>query len=151
MSGGPWGESVAQRIEAALDEFVRRLRYDAAVEVESAHRLPVHLAPLIAEVGKLEELGTALLHEILTDGIVLFGQASALASLQPGGLAPWNVVRFSLQGTPARERVRLARRLPGLNLARGAAFLPTDQTRAVRSALEEAGADFDILPVWREV
>jgi|GEM_PF-1472047 len=209
LSGGPWGESVAQRIEAALDEFVRRLRHEAvvsailvfgsyargdfgrksdldllvllrplspneragaerrvahaAVEVESAHRLPVHLAPLIAEAGKPEELSSALLHEILTDGIVLFGQTSALASLQPGSLAPWNVVRFSLQGTPARERVRLACRLhgtktrpgiirlPGLNLARGAAFLPVDQTRAVRAALEEAGAAFDIVPVWREV
>lgn len=98
-----------------------------------------------------------------TDGVILYGEASALAMLQPGGLAPWRVARFSLQGTPPRERVRLARRLhgtrgkpgiirlPGLNLARGAAFVPADQARAVRSALDDAGAAYDIIPVWREV
>ncbi|HEX5415695.1 MAG TPA: hypothetical protein VFZ25_08505 [Chloroflexota bacterium] len=107
-------------------------------------------------------MGNALLHEILTDGIILFGSAAALAGLQPAGLAPWNVVRFALHGTPARERVRLARRLhgtvnrpgiirlPGLDLARGAAFVPANQVREVREALEEAGATFDIVPVWRE-
>ena len=209
LSGGPWGEPIVQRIEAALDDFARRLRRDEAiaailvfgsyargdfgrksdldllillrpifaderaeaerrvvheaVEVESEYRLPVHLAPLIAEMGKPEELGSALLHEIFTDGIVLFGSASALTNLQPIGLAPWNVIRFSLHGASARERVRLARRLhgtanrpgiirlPGLDLARGAAFVPADQVRAVRDALEEAGAVFDIIPVWRDV
>ncbi len=89
-------------------------------------------------------------------------QAAALATLQTGELAPWNVVRFSLHQARPRERVRLARRLhgrpgrpgvirlPGLDLARGAAFVPADQARAVRTALDDAGATYDMIPVWRE-
>lgn len=136
---------------------------DVVSTVESEARLPVHLAPLVAEAAEPAELGPALLHELWTDGVVLYGEAAALAMLQPGGLAPWSVVRFSLQGTLPKERVRLARRLhgtpgkpgiirpPGLNLARGAALVPAEQARAVQAALDEAGATYDILPVWREV
>jgi hypothetical protein len=40
--------------------------------------------------------------------------------------------------------------VPGLDLARGAAFVPADQARAVRDALDDAGASYDIIPVWRE-
>ncbi|MBI2941397.1 MAG: nucleotidyltransferase domain-containing protein [Chloroflexi bacterium] len=135
----------------------------AVVEMEGLLRLPVHIAPLIAEARCPEALGPALLHEVWTDGIVLYGEAALLAGLQPGGLAPWSVVRFSLQGAAPRERVRLARRLhgsnrrpgiirlPGLDLARGAALVPAEQARAVQSALDDAGASYAIIPVWREV
>lgn len=134
----------------------------AVVEAESDHRLPVHLAPLVTEATRPEELGSALLHNIWTDGVILYGEASALAPRQPRGLAPWSVVRFSLAGVPARERVRLAHHLhgtetrpglihlPGLNLARGAAFLSANQIRSVQNALDEAGATYDIIPVWWE-
>ncbi|MGH2460326.1 MAG: nucleotidyltransferase domain-containing protein [Chloroflexota bacterium] len=205
---GPWDKPVTDRIEAALDDLVRRLRSDdavvavvvfgsyargdfgrksdvdllillrslperereaaegrvvsAAVEAESAAHLPVHLAPLVADADHPEALGAALPHELWTDGVVLYGAMSALARLQPTGLSPWDVVRFSLQGVAPNERVRLARRLhgaaqreaiirlPGIDLARGAALVPADQARAVRDALDNAGAIYDIIPVWRE-
>jgi predicted nucleotidyltransferase len=206
---GPWGKPVVERVEAALDAIVRRLRTDNAIraivlfgsysrgdfgrrsdidllvliesgsgeqlaaareraieaisEVESEARLPMHIAPLVADARDVEGLGETLLHEVWTDGIVLYGEASSLAGLRPEGLAAWSVVRFSLQGTLSKERVRLARRLhgaggkpgiirlPGLNLARGAAMLPAEQARAVRAALDDAGATYDIIPVWRDV
>ncbi|MGI8912784.1 MAG: nucleotidyltransferase domain-containing protein [Chloroflexota bacterium] len=133
------------------------------VDAEAEARLPVHVAPLLADSAKPAALGPELLHDLWTDGVVLFGEAAALAALRPGELAPWSVVRFSLHNVPPRDRVRLARRLhgrserpgiirlPGLDLARGAAFVPTDQARAVRAALDDAGAAYDIIPVWREV
>jgi len=135
----------------------------AVLDAEAGARLPVHLAPLVADASDPAALGPALLHELWTDGVVLYGETAALAALQPSGLAPWNVVRFSLRATPSSERVRLARRLhgsgtrpgiirlPGLDLARGAAFVPAEQIRAVRAALDDAGATYDIIPVWREV
>ena len=150
------------RSEAERSQAEQRV-IRAVVEAESDARIPVHLAPLVADAGRPDALGPSLLHELWTDGVVLYAEASALATLQPGGLAPWDVVRFSLQGTLPRERVRLARRLhgtagrpgiihlPGINLARGAALVPADQARAVRDALDDAGATYDIVPVWREV
>lgn len=208
LKRGPWDRPVTNRIEAALDDLVRRLRSDdavvaivvfgsyargdfgrksdldllillrslpdfergvaeervvsAVVETESTTHLPVHLAPLVADAKSPQALGPTLLHEIWTDGVVLYGAMSALASLQPTGLSPWSVVRFSLLGVAPNERVRLARRLhgtarreaiirlPGINLARGAALVPADQARAVRDALDDAGAIYDIILVWRE-
>ena len=133
------------------------------VDAESSMRLSVHLAPLIVIASNPEELGSSLLHEIWSDSVILYADAASLATLQPRGLAPWNVIRFSLGGAMPRDRVRLARRLhgtagqagairlPGLDLARGAAFVPADQARTVRDALDEAGASYDWIPVWREV
>jgi predicted nucleotidyltransferase len=133
------------------------------IDAEAIMRLSVHLAPLIVVASNPEELGSSLLHEIWTDSIIFYADAAALATLQPSGLAPWNVIRFSLGGAMPRDRVRLARRLhgtagragairlPGLNLARGAAFVPADQARTVRDALDEARASYDLIPVWREV
>ncbi len=209
LRSGPWGKPVVERVEAALDAIVRRLRTDDAIgaiilfgsysrgdfgrksdidilvlieptsedeltvvrervietisEIESEARLPMHIAPLVADARDAKGLGAALTHEVWTDGIVFYGEASSLAKLRPEGLAPWSVVRFSVQGTPPKERVRLARRLhgaggkrgiirlPGLNLARGAAIVPAEQARAVRAALDDAGATYDIIPVWRDV
>lgn len=142
---------------------VRRHAINIVSEVESETRLPVHIAPFVTSAGDPDGLGAEFLHELWTDGVVLYGEASTLAMLQPSGLAPWSVVRFSLDGTLPKERVRLARRLhgtrgkpgiirlPGLNLSRGAALVPAEQTRAVRDALDDAGAVYDIVPVWREV
>jgi len=208
LRSGPWGKPVTDRIEAALDDLVRRLRVDDTVvavlvfgsyargdfgrksdldllvllrplphadrieaegrvvravsDAECQMRLPVHLAPLVADAGDPAALGPTLLHELGTDGVVLHAETSALATLQPVGLTAWDVVRFSLRGTLSRERVRLARRLhgtpkrpgiihlPGIDLARGAALVPADEARAVRNALDEAGATYDMIPVWRE-
>ena len=134
----------------------------AAVEAETAARLPVHLAPLVLDGGDREAINSRLAHDLWIDGIVLYAEAASLASLRPGGLSPWDVVRFSLKQSPPRDRVRLARRLhgrpgrlgtirlPGLDLARGAALIPGDQARAVQEALDDAGATYDIIPVWRE-
>jgi predicted nucleotidyltransferase len=149
--------SAAERAEAE-----RRVA-SAVIDTETIGRLPVHLAPLILDVGSPEGLDSAFLHEVWTDGVVLYAELTALAGLQPTGLAPWDVVRFSLQGTLPRERVRLARRLhgtqgkpgiirlPGIDLARGAALVPAEQGRAVRDALDEAGASYDLIPVWRDI
>lgn len=132
------------------------------LDVETEEHLPVQLAPLVASAGDPSALGPSFLHEVWTDGIILYGEAADLAMLRPGGLAPWIVARFSLGNARPRERVRLARRLhgqggkpgivrrPGLDLARGAAFVPADQSRALRDALDEAGAIYDLIPVWRE-
>jgi predicted nucleotidyltransferase len=140
----------------------RRRVIETVCEVEGEARLPVHISPLVAEADDPDPLGPALLHELWTDGIVLYGEAAALGRLQPGGLAPWSAVRFSVKGTAPKARVRLARRLhgasgkpgiirlPGLNLARGAALLPAEQARATRAALDEAGATYDAIPVWRD-
>jgi predicted nucleotidyltransferase len=134
----------------------------AVADTEVAARLPVHLTPLIVEAGQRDELGSSLVHKLWVDGVILYAEAAALAELQPQGLCPWDVVRFSLPHVPPRDRVRLARRLhgrpgrpgiihrPGLDLARGAALVPADQTRAVQDALDEAGATYDMIPVWRE-
>lgn len=142
----------------AAEERITRVIIDAEV----VERLPVHLAPLIAEAGNPDELSVGFLHELWKDGIILYGEAAALSMIQPGRLSPWGVVRFKLKGASPGERSRLARRLhgtarrpglisrPGLDLARGAAFVPADQTYPVRNALDEAGALYDIIPVWRE-
>jgi hypothetical protein len=131
-------------------------------QAELSARLPMHLAPLVVDGDRPEQIGSALLHELWTDAVILHATGSALALLRPVGLVPWTVVRFSLKGAAPSDRVRLARqlhglrgrpgtiRLPGLNLARGAALVPAEQSRAVRDALDDAGATYDLIPVWRE-
>ena len=136
------------RRSASREEASEAQRRVARVvgEVEGEKRLPIHLASLVAEAGDPDALGQDLLHELWTDGVVLYAEAAALAMLRPGGLAPWSVVRFSVKNAAPRDRVRLARRLhgqrgrpgivrrPGLDLARGV-----------------TGAAYTIIPVWREV
>src|SRR5579863_7474223 len=56
----------------ARDQVERRIT-SMAVAIETEARLPVHLAPLIADVGNPSELGASLLHELWTDGVILFG------------------------------------------------------------------------------
>jgi len=131
-------------------------------EVEAEARLPMHLAPLLASADRLAALGAALLHEIWADGIVLHARAGVLAQLQPDRLAPWTVVRFSVARAAPHVRVRLSRRLhgvgdrpglihpPALTLGRGALLVPADQQQSVREALDDVGATYDLIPVWRE-
>lgn len=129
-------------------------------EAEAQHRLPMHLAPLLAGAEDRATLTTELMHDIWRDGVVLYAKASALALLRPEGLIPWAIFRFSVRGT-ATDRVRLSRKLhgvtkgtgivrpPGLTLARGAVLVPVAQEEAVRAALDEVGATYDHIPVWR--
>jgi predicted nucleotidyltransferase len=135
----------------------------ASIDAETGYRLPMDLAPLVADASKPEELGPDLVHAIWSDGVVLFAEASALAALKPTDLSPWTVVRFSAAGLPPSRGVRLSRRLhgrgqqkglvapPAVELGRGAMLLPAAQTRAVRDALDEAGTVHDLIPVWRPV
>lgn len=131
-------------------------------EVEAECRLPMHLAPLLANVDRPSDLGPDLIHAIWTDGVILYGSASALARLRPPGLTPWTAVRFSVARARPAERVKLSRRLhglagrpgivrpPGITLGPGALLVPGEQQSAVRDALDEAGATYDLIPVWRE-
>lgn len=135
----------------------------AAIETEGTFRLPMHLAVLVANVDAPEEIGGDLLHAMWSDGVVLFAEAAALAAMQPAGLAPWVVVRFSAAGMPPHKGVRLSRRLhgrggrpgvvaaPAVQLARGAMLLPASQAGAVRDVLDETGTSYDMVPVWRPV
>jgi len=128
---------------------------------ETAQRLPMHLAPLLAGVEDRTALTPELLHDIWRDGVVLHADASTLALLRPTGLTPWAAVRFSVRGSQS-DRVRLSRKLhgmsgssgivasPGLTLGRGALLVPVAQEEAVRTALDEVGATYDVVRVWRE-
>jgi len=132
-------------------------------EVEAEMRLPMHLAPLIAAAERPSALGPDLLHAIWTEGVILYARAGVVARLQPAGLAPWTLVRFSVARARPTERVRLSRRLHGVGgrpgllrppasaLGPGALLLPAGQQEAVRAALDDAGASYDLVPIWREV
>lgn len=131
-------------------------------EMESTERLPMHIAPLLASVDRPEDLGPELIHNIWTDGVILYARAAALARLRPEGLSPYAVIRFTMVGARPEDRVRLSRRLHGMQgrggilappavaLGRGVLLVPAAQQTAVRQALDEAGASYDIIPVWRE-
>jgi hypothetical protein len=134
--------------------------------LEASHRLPMHLAPLLANTAHAGDvLGGDLLHAVWCDGIVLYARAGALSRLLPrGGLSAWSLVRFRMAAAPAAERVQLSRRLhgrrasqaglvhpPSLVLGPGVLLLAAEQTAAVTQALDAAGASYDLLPVWREV
>jgi len=131
-------------------------------DLEVAERLPMHLAPLLASVDRASDLGLPLLHAIWTDGIILCGRASALARIQPAGLAPWTLIKFSTANLPESGRVRLSRRLhglgarpglirpPAMTLGRGTLLVPGSQQQAIRDVLDAVGASYDVLPVWRE-
>ena len=131
-------------------------------EAEATQRLPIHLAPLLAAVEDRATLTNELLYDIWRDGIVLYARSSALALLRPQALAPWAIFRYSARGS-ASDRVRLSRKLhgltkgsggvvrpPALTLARGAVLVPAVQEQEVRAALDEVGATYDHIPVWRE-
>lgn len=130
-------------------------------ELESQWRLPMRLAPMISSARRPDDLGADLMHDLWHDGVVLYGQAHALAALQPDTLVPWTLFRFSASKAAPSERVHLSRRLhgsrerpglvrpPALVLGRGALLVPADQHRPVLEALEVAGATYDIIPVWR--
>jgi len=129
-------------------------------EAEATHRLPMHLAPLLAGVEDRAAITPELLHDLWRDGVALSAETAALALLRPDALTPWAVIRFSIRGEQS-DRVQLSRKLhgragrvgivqpPGLTLGRGALLVPVAQQEQVTRALDEAGATYDVLPVWR--
>ena len=129
--------------------------------VETAHRLPMHLAPLLAGAERPRDLGNDLLHTLWAEGIVLYAEAGALAQLRPEELSPYAIIRFSLAGARPAEKVRLSRRLHGQKgigaalgagahvLGPGVLLLPAAQTARIRTLLDEAGAVYDVIQVWR--
>jgi predicted nucleotidyltransferase len=132
-------------------------------ELESEWALPMHLSPMFATIRHPEQLGQDLLHDIWRDGVVLYGEADALARLQPEGMAPWVLFRFSTTRMRPASRATLSRRLrgahgrsglvepPGMIMGRGAVLVPGGQHRRIRDALDVAGATYDVIPVWRPV
>jgi predicted nucleotidyltransferase len=153
---GDLDEPALSPVGRAVSQVVSRL--------EVAHRLPMHLAPLLASTDHPEQLGADLLHALWRDGIVLYAQAGALGRLLPrNNLSAWSLVRFHVAAAPAAERTQLSRRLhgrhpgqpglvrpPSLVLGPGVLLLAAEQTAAVTHALDAAGATYDLLPVWRE-
>lgn len=144
------------------DPELRRRFLDFAGELESEYQLPMHLALLVADPRRPEELGADLLHAIWSDGVVLYADAAALALLQPRDLVPWELIRFTGKRLSAAKRVDLSRRLygrgerrglvvpPGLALAPGVVLLPPTQAQKVKDALDEIGASYDVFRIWRE-
>jgi predicted nucleotidyltransferase len=138
-----------------------RLALQLAGEAEARFRLPMHLAPMLAAAEQPEKLGEDLVGSLWRDAVILYGEASWLASIQPEGLAPWTLVRFSVAQAEARERVKLSRRLhgygsrpglirpPALVVGRGAVLVPAELRQQVVEALDEAGALYDLIEVWR--
>jgi len=130
-------------------------------ELESKYRLPMHLAPMLASTQSPEQLGPDLLRDLWRDGVVLYGEAATLATLQPDALAPWMLFRFSAARAKPGQRVALSRRLhgtgrrpalvqpPGIILGQGVVLVPAAQEQRVRDALDIAGATYDVIPVWR--
>jgi len=130
-------------------------------EAETTHRLPMHLAPLLVGVQDRATITPELLHDLWRDGVALSADTAALALLQPDALTPWATIRFSIGGEQS-DRVQLSRKLhgragrvgivqpPGLTLGRGALLVPVAQEEQVTRTLDELGATYDVLPVWRE-
>jgi hypothetical protein len=138
-----------------------RLALQLAGEAEAKFRLPMHLAPMLAAAEQPDQLGDELVGSIWREAVILYAEASWLASIQPEGLAPWTLVRFSVARAEPRERVRLSRRLhghgarpalirpPALMVGRGALLVPAEIRQQVIEALDEAGATYDLIEVWR--
>lgn len=147
-----------QRERSSVATRIRRV----ISEAETTHRLPMHLAPLLAGVEDRATITPELLHDLWRDGVALYAHTAALALLRPSpsAMAPWAVIRFSIRGTQS-ERVQVSRKLhgregragivqpPGLTLGRGALLVPVAQQEKVTRTLDEAGATYDVLPVWR--
>lgn len=156
-------------------EQVRRLEKETLSLIsraESEGRLPVHISPLLASLDDLEGLGDDLIHAIASDGVVIYGQLSALARFVPGQSTPAVIITFSLPGVSAAERMRLRRRLqgyaawrekngqrrrvtyaglitpPARNLGPGVLLVPGERRSAVLQALDEAGAIYTETHVW---
>jgi hypothetical protein len=133
-----------------------------AGELESNYQLPMHLALFIAKPECPGELGEDLLQNIWTDGVILYGDASAVALLQPQSLAPWVIIRFSGKRLTPTKRVELSRRLygrgeraglllpPGVALGPGVVLVPPTQAQKVKDALDELGASYDVFSIWRD-
>lgn len=141
-------------------------------QIETEARLPLHLAPLLASLDRLDEVGHDLLHAIACEGVVLYGLVAALERFIPQHPVPAVVITFSLKETTAAVRMRLNRRLhgytawrqrdgrreqvrysglitpPAQSLGKGVLLVPGEQRAAVIDALEEAGAIYSQTYVW---
>ncbi|HEX5416740.1 MAG TPA: hypothetical protein VFZ25_13805, partial [Chloroflexota bacterium] len=145
------------------DLSLRRQFISLAGELESQQQLPMHLAPIFAESNHPETLGPTLLHDLWTDGVILYGIAADLALLRPGELTPWEVIRFTAKLLTPAKRVDLSRRLygrggrpgvvvpPAVSLGPGVILLPPTDVGKVKDALVEFGATYDAFPVWRSI
>lgn len=141
-------------------------------QAESEGRLPVHVSPLLASLDNLGGLGNDLVHAIASDGVVLYGQLSALARFVPGQFTPATIITFSLPGASTAERMRLRRRLhgytawrerdgqrqrvtyaglitpPARSLGPGVLLVPGERRGVVLQALDEVGATYTETSVW---
>ena len=143
------------------DHSLRRQFISLTGELESDYQLPMHLALLIADPDHPESLGPTLLHDLWTDGFVLYGATADLALLRPDDLSPWEVIRFTAKRLAPAKRVELSRRLygrgerpglvvpPAVALGPGVILLPPNKVQKVKDALDEYGASYDAFPVWR--
>lgn len=144
----------AERTEREL----RQVIVAEVVDVESHYRLPMHLAPLVSQTAAL---GTELLHDLWRDGVILFAVAGTLARLQPSGLSPWVIIRYSASALAPDQRVRLSRHLfgregrpglvtpPAVRLGKGAVLVPAGQARALGDMLDTLGVEYDTIAAWR--
>ena len=141
-------------------------------QIESQGRLPVHISPLLGALDELDKLGDGLVHAVASEGVILFGQRSALYCFVPQQPAPATIISFSLHNATPAVRMRLNRRLhgyaawrtrdgqrtqvsyPGLitppsrSLGRGVLLVPGERRASVIEALEEAGATYTETNVW---
>lgn len=141
-------------------------------QIETEAHLPLHLAPLVASLDRLDEVGYDLLHAIACEGVVLYGLVAALDRLVPQQPVPAVIITFSLKDAPASVRMRLNRRLhgytawrqrdgqreqvrysglvtpPAQSLGKGVLLIPGEQRAAVIETLEEAGATYSQTHVW---
>jgi predicted nucleotidyltransferase len=141
-------------------------------QAESEGRLPVHISPLLASLDELDRLGNDLVHAVASEGIILYGQLSALTRFLPRQLTPAAIITFSLPDATPAVRMRLNRRLhgyaawrtrngqrqrvtyPGLitpparSLGPGVLLVPGERRAAVLKALNETGATHTETDVW---
>ena len=166
---GDFGRSSDVDVLVLLDGTALTERTDAHAsaaklvnQVEFEFRLPMHLAPLVANAEHPEVWGSDLIEAIWSEGVILYARAGVLARFRPPGLAPWMLARFSVAAAPPADRVRLSRRLhgvgkrpglirpPALALGPGVVLVPGHLQQALRDALDDAGATYDLFPIWRD-
>jgi predicted nucleotidyltransferase len=129
--------------------------------LESEYSLPMHLAPLVLDVNSRKEMGDELIENLASDAVVLFGSLPALLKVQPQKLTRWTLYRYRLPQDKPSASVKLSRRLhgyrgrsglitpPALVLGRGALLIPAGLSQKVTQVLDECGATYDPIEIWR--
>jgi len=145
---------------------------DLTSQAESEGRLPIHISPLLTSLDELDGMGDNLVHAIVSEGIILYGQLSALTRFVPQQPTPATIITFSLPDARSAVRMRLNRRLhgyaawrtrsgerqrvtytglitpPARSLGPGVLLVPGERRSAVLEALDEAGAIHTETSVW---